>query len=224
MNGNHVSFFSSIRRCLMHTDRMTFSTSLWTLLLLLLSPVVGAQTLVATIPLPAQPTASNFALPQEVAIDEDRNLVYATVGYRLDSGTGVVAVIDGSSDTLVGTIPVSYSPWGIGFNPGTGKLYVAHQGPGGVAVIDTLTATVVATINPSLRASGIAIDAANNLIYASQENSFNLWLIDGSTDSQLASFDVGVYRPSLLTLDAARNRLYISSNRSLVRCQVSLSN
>lgn len=188
---------------------LTFALGIFSLLL---AVSAAAQTVVATIPLPAQPGPANFALPQEIAIDETSNLVYATVSFRQHPGPGLVAVIDGATDTLLGTIPLSSSPWGIGFNPATGKLYVAHPGGGGVAVIDTTTATVTATINPGQRVSGIAIDVANNLVYATQEISFNLWLIDGATDSHVATFNLGVFRPALLTLDAARNRLYIGNN------------
>ena len=55
-----------------------------------------------------------------------------------------MSVIDTATNTVVATIPLSASPYGVAVNPTGTRVYVATVG--GVVVIDTGTNTVVDTI------------------------------------------------------------------------------
>src|SRR5439155_13627466 len=46
-----------------------------------------------------------------------------------------ISVIDGRTDSIVSTIPVGSSPYGIGANPNTNRIYVANEFSNTVSVI-----------------------------------------------------------------------------------------
>jgi YVTN family beta-propeller protein len=59
-----------------------------------------------------------------------------------NSGDGTVTVINGATNTVVGTpIPVGNGPFGIAFDPNNGFLYVTNSFDDTVSVIAPLTTT-----------------------------------------------------------------------------------
>src|SRR6267143_507187 len=97
----------------------------------------ASNSIVATIPV----TCSG-----DVTVNPDTNEVYVS-----DHFGSSVCVINGSTNTQVGSISVGAQPWGMGVNTATNKIYVASQGgyaarQSSVAVIDGSTNTVVKTI------------------------------------------------------------------------------
>ena len=142
---------------------------------------------------------------QEIAVDQGGNRIFApVVGIGLNT-------IDGASDTVTATAPTGAAPWGVAFNPATGRVYVANQNGGGVTVIDSATNTVFTTIESSLQFSGVTVDPSTNTVYASQENSSSLWIIDGATNTG-SPIDIGVSRPALMVLNPNTGKLYIGNN------------
>lgn len=168
---------------------------------LLVTPAAVAQQHAATV--------GDFPSCQEAAIDSDTNRIFATVGL---AGPYGIAVIDGATASVIATVPTAAYPWGVAFNPLTNRVYVASQGGGGVTVIDAETYTVITTINPFAAASGVLVDVRTNRIYATQESGTNLWIIDGATDTQIGTIGLPVFRPSLMALNPATDRLYIANN------------
>lgn len=69
----------------------------------------------------------------ELTVDETNNRIYATS----QSLPYSVAVIDGSSDTLLGFYPVGACPWGVAVDPSRNRLYITQQGEDSVRVLDT---------------------------------------------------------------------------------------
>src|ERR1700690_475633 len=72
--------------------------------------------------------------PSAVGVNPVTNLIY--VANNNNGGAGTVSVINGSTNTVVGTINVGTSPIAVAVNPVTNKIYVANQGSGNVTVID----------------------------------------------------------------------------------------
>ena len=85
--------------------------------------------------------------------------------YVANSGSSTVSVIDGTTNTVVATIPVGSAPQGIAFNPDNGFLYVANQGSNTVSVIDGTTNTVTATIPVGSLPQSIAFNPDNGFMY-----------------------------------------------------------
>jgi YVTN family beta-propeller protein len=72
--------------------------------------------------------------------------------------------------SVIATIPVGKSPWGVAINPTNNLVYVTNGGSNTVSVIDD-TATVVATIPVGDGPYGVAINPTNGLVYVTNVSS-----------------------------------------------------
>ena len=79
--------------------------------------------------------------------------------------------IDPKTNTVVATIPVGNSPFGVAINPTSGLVYVANANYITVSVIDPATNTVIATIPVGEGPSGVAINPTNGLVYVANAGS-----------------------------------------------------
>ena len=179
------------------------------------APRISAQEVVATIEIPGFPEPTNYAIVDEVAFDPVHNRLYVPFTYVPNAHLGYVAVIDAETYTVMTHIPVDRAPWDAEFIPIHNRVYVSNQGGNGVSVIDTETNTVIKTIIPPsgpYNTGMITFNPENNLVYVAGEVSYDIWVIDAETDSFLAKYYVGVYRPAFLEINPAANKLYIGNN------------
>ena len=116
----------------------------------------------------------------------DVNPIYA---YVTNLGSNNVSVIDTSTNTVVSTITVGTSPWGIAITPNGLYAYVTNLGSGNVLVINTSTNTVVSTI--SVGASPTSVAITPNGLYAYVTYSGNVSVIDTSTNTVVGTISVG---------------------------------
>ncbi|MBV9177353.1 MAG: YncE family protein [Nitrososphaeraceae archaeon] len=120
--------------------------------------------------------------PQGVAISPSTNTVYIS-----NTRSNSISVIDGTSDKVVKTIGIDYSPFEMAFNQNTNKLYVANSEDGTVSVIDTTSNKVVKTVITGGSPSNIAIDPKTNMIYVTNKYLNSVSVIDGSNDNLAVS-------------------------------------
>src|SRR5229473_1136359 len=66
--------------------------------------------------------------------------------YITNQSSSTVSVIDTATDTVIATIPVGLTPFGVAVKPDGSKVYVTHECANAVSVIDTATNTVSAMI------------------------------------------------------------------------------
>src|SRR5712671_688732 len=66
--------------------------------------------------------------------------------YITNQSSSTVSVIDTATDTVIATIPVDLTPFGVAVSPDGSKVYVTNISSNTVSVIDTATNTVSATI------------------------------------------------------------------------------
>jgi prepilin-type N-terminal cleavage/methylation domain-containing protein len=123
--------------------------------------------------------------PIDVAINPKTNRVYVT-----NSGSNTVSVIDGATDTILGTpIPVGTSPRFIAVNPANNKIYVSNVTGKTVSVINGATNAVSPplsfTVGGTAMAPGaITVNPVNNDVYVMPSGSVAGFMrIDGSTDA-----------------------------------------
>jgi YVTN family beta-propeller protein len=83
--------------------------------------------------------------------------------YIANAGAGTVTVLDGSSDTVVATIPIGSHPYSIAVSPGSGKVYVTHTFGDQLSIIDGST-NVVAEVKTG-SSDLIAINPSNSTVY-----------------------------------------------------------
>jgi YVTN family beta-propeller protein len=136
-----------------------------------------------------------------IAIDTKTGFLYAT-NAGSDIYPGNVSIIDPSTDQVMGSIPVGYTPNGIAYDPANNELYVANEGTHNVTVISGADNRSVANITTPNGPSAILFDPATNQVFTA-----NYWAPDGTvtvistlTNTVVANVTVGTY-PFALALD-----------------------
>ncbi len=111
--------------------------------------------------------------------------------YVANSLDGTVSVIDGSTNSIVATIPVGSLPGGIAISPDGAFAYVTNSGSDGVSVIATASNTVVATVPVGENPHGVAITPDGSFAYVSNNGSGSLSVIATDTNTVVATVPVG---------------------------------
>src|ERR1700727_971228 len=140
-----------------------------------------AQTLLTDITVPGTPLG--------VAVNPGTNRIY--VGITTQPGYAL-SVIDGKSNTVVDTLPLTYGALVDAVNVATGMVYVAgctyneSQVSCGVTVVNGSTDAVVTTIPINaangLGIEGIAVNPVTNRIYVSDGTNLVIDVMDGSSN------------------------------------------
>ena len=76
-----------------------------------------------------------------------------------------VSVIDTATNTVIATIPVGSTPYGVAVTPDGSKVYVTNFGSNTVSVIDGATNTVIATIPIANSPGGVAVTPDGSKVY-----------------------------------------------------------
>jgi YVTN family beta-propeller protein len=128
-----------------------------------------------------------FALT--VAVNPLTNRIYAS---GCNSQACNIAVIDGSTDTLMTLIPVNSGSFigiqGMAVNPVTNRVYASDADNLQFIVIDGRTNTIIDQVPLSFQPSGVAVNPKTNHIFIGNGGfPGEIAVYDGQTDSQLAS-------------------------------------
>jgi DNA-binding beta-propeller fold protein YncE len=161
--------------------------------------------IVANVPLGQQPIAAAF--------NPVTNVVYvSTTG--TGTGSGAIAEVDASSNTLITTVPVGLAVF-IAVNPVTNLVYFSNS-QWTVSVLDATANTVIGTITTGSQCcmEGIAVDATTNRIYVTQEvlghgNVNQLVVINGSTNKPTSFPVTGSFAVGAPVVDSTLNRVYV---------------
>ena len=96
-----------------------------------------------------------------------------------------IAVVDGTSSSVVAMVPVGRVPWLICCNSQGSKAYCANRLSNDVSVIDCSADTVVATISLGTGSypAGMCHNCQDDKVYCSDRNDGSVFVIDGSTDT-----------------------------------------
>lgn len=151
--------------------------------------------------------------PGSVGVNSDTNRIYVSNC----TGEVSVSVIDGTTDTVIATIPFpgSCQIGSVGVNPATNKVYVCDltvcNGTGNIAVLDGITNTIIASIPVGTNPSWLSVNSVTNRIYAGDVGAWTtnaIRVIDGATDSVITSITTSSY--CLRTaVNSVTNRFYV---------------
>ena len=112
---------------------------------------------------------------------------------------------------VIATIPVGFSPLGIGINPITHRIYVANSGSNTVSVIDGTKNSVVTTIAVGDAPwSQIAVNPTTHRIYVPNNGSGSLSVIDTATDTVIATVSGLGGAPEGVAVHPGRNLIYVT--------------
>ncbi len=124
-----------------------------------------------------------------------------------------VAVIDVAERTLMATIPVAGSPWGIVWHPDGSRVYVTSRRGDSVSAIDTRTRTVVGTAPVGREPLGIAIDPSGQRVWVANHGDSTVSVLDASSLALVATVRTG-RGPAGIAVHPAGSRVYVSNYRS----------
>jgi YVTN family beta-propeller protein len=124
--------------------------------------------------------------------------------YITNQSSNTVSVIDTTTDTVIATIPVGQTPFGVAVSPDGRQVYVTNVFSNTVSVIDTATSTVSATIpvglpppnpfcNPTCADMAVAVSPDSSKIYVNKtfSNSSTVSVIGAATNTVSATIPVG---------------------------------
>jgi len=122
-----------------------------------------------------------------------------------------VSVIDGSSNTVIATVPVGTFPQGVGVNPTTNRIYVANQGGNTVSVIDGTSNTVIATVPVGNSPGYVDVNPTTNYIYVANYSGNTVAVIDGTSNTVVSTAPVG-NGPFGVGVNPTTNRVYVANS------------
>lgn len=184
------------------------TTLFWSCLLiswLLLTASGIGQRVIATVP------TTGFS-PAALAINTVTNKIYI-----VNQSGGTVDVLDGSTNSIVATVPLSSSIARVAVNENTNKVYVVDPFAGSLWVIDGNTNTVTGSVSFGVRIGVLAINPLTNRIYVTTSRSVNLItgptvgtvsVIDGGSNSIVADIPITLFA-SALAINTNTNRIYV---------------
>lgn len=146
--------------------------------------------------------------PSWVAVNPKTNKVYVTVNGGCCTSGHAVAVIDGSTDTVLRYIDVDLDPFIAAVNPKTNLVYVTHAGVDKITVIDGSTDTVKATFSIGSEARGIAFHPNGKFIYVAARSTNQLVVVSAGTNAVVQAIPVGA-RPHGVVF--GNGRIYVTN-------------
>ena len=165
-----------------------------------------SNTLLTSITLPS---SSGYNLGLDV--NPNTNMIYVS-----DGKDGLIYAIDGSSNTVVGTIQVGTGPVDVAVNPTTNTIYVANsgtlynlsgkRGPTSITVIDGSTKSVTSTI-PTADVPSVIVNPVTNLVYVNNGNG-TISVLDGSNNNVVGKIS-GVGHGEM-AVDSLTDTIYVA--------------
>jgi DNA-binding beta-propeller fold protein YncE len=177
------------------------------------TPMTGAPTRWHTLSLNElhgwTPEMDNHLKIFDVGVDETRNRVYV-----MGIMTAGIAVIDGETDTLIGSVDSGRSEANPGrtylaVHPTTGVIYVANWHAQTLRMVDPDTGTVTGPVALPGDPFDVVVDSAQNRVYVSMRTFGKVGVYDATSLAEVAVIDLGANRIGGLALDSAANRLYV---------------
>jgi YVTN family beta-propeller protein len=136
----------------------------------------------------------------------------AVLAYISNADSNTVSVIDTSNNTVVATIAVGNSPFGVAINPDGTRAYVANAFSSDISVIDTSNNTVIATVALANTPYGVAITPDGTRAYVTNPVSNSVSVIDTSNNTVVATIAVGSI-PYGVAITPDGSRAYITNNQ-----------
>ncbi len=142
-----------------------------------------------------------------VAVDATTNRIYFG-----NHDTGVISTIDGSNNSVIGSVTIATTVRAIAVNPLTQKIYATLSDASSIVVIDAASNSISAYVDVGYHPFGIAVNPATNMIYVANLGDAFITVVDGTT---LATFNLdGALGLIDFAIDSVRNKIYISCYNS----------
>jgi YVTN family beta-propeller protein len=137
----------------------------------------------------------------------------ATYAYITNDRDGTVSVIDTATSTLVDTVHVGNSPWGVAVSADGTKVYVTNHDSNNVSIINAENDIVTATVPVGSSPWGIAVNPAGTKVYVANIGSNNVSVIDTATNTVTATVLVG-QSPNGIAVTPDGTKVYVTNGNS----------
>ena len=177
-------------------------------------------------PLPEIETISGFSTPYGIALDPDNGLVYVS-NYGQFNMTGTVSVINDTTNTVVGNLPVGKNPLAIIYNPANEFFYAANTLSNSLSIINGTNSSLIGSISvgefPGMNPTGIVTNSINNTIYVTNMGSNTVSVINGTTNAVVANVTAisseegggsGFFSPAGIAYNSDNGNLYVANRGS----------
>jgi YVTN family beta-propeller protein len=165
------------------------------------------------------PGRSPTNLPVAIAVNPAANKIYAAASSNDGFRQGVVAVINGTTNSLSTFVTAQQVVKGMALNPMTNKIYVigvdAGGGPpiGSLLVIDGATnRSTLIEIHSGGEPSAIVVNPVTNRIYVADKDNNDVTVINGA-DNTKTTVSVG-NAPVALAVNTRTNKIYVTNSAS----------
>ena len=139
--------------------------------------------------------------PNCIVVDAAVNRIYV-----VNTGSGNISVIDGSTDRVVKTLPGEEHPYAIGFDAALHRAYVTNTYSNKVTIIDTATDTVQPL--PVGSKDYVETDARRRRAFFISYEDPTLTIVDAS--NAIHHEDLGLSHPWGLAVDEQRGIVYVT--------------
>lgn len=142
--------------------------------------------------------------PGRIRVNPATNRIYVVNNQR------DLVVIDGSTDTVLTTIPLGLLLWDVAVNPMTNRIYAMSDDRDYIWVIDGATDKVLTTVPVGpLAHYGIAVNPETNRIYVTSNGTNTVAVVDGATNTWIATIPVR-NTPDDVAVNPTSNRIYVN--------------
>jgi gliding motility-associated-like protein len=160
--------------------------------------------------IPAFTTVNAGASPVTAAITVTPQSI--SRAYVVNNGSNSISVINTVDNTVISSISVGASPFGVGVSPDGTRVYVTNSADETVSVINAQTNSVIATIKVGNNPLGAVVSPDGRKIYIAngEANNGSVSVIDASTNLVIANIPVGS-APEGITISPDGSTVYTSN-------------
>ena len=148
--------------------------------------------------------------PEQFAMSGDGKRLYVA-----NEDVGLLSVVDVDAGKVIAKVKVGLEPEGVALTPNGRWVLVTNESDSSVSVIDTGSLQVARTVPVGKRPRDMAFAPDGNIAYVSGEMDASLYRMSVTGDEPVQRLLQlrAEARPMAVVLDAARNRLYLSTGR-----------
>jgi YVTN family beta-propeller protein len=146
--------------------------------------------------------------PKDAAVNPTNNMIYVT-----NYGSDRVSIIDGTTNTILGTMSIGDGPTSVAVNPTNNMIYVTNGNDGTVSVIDGTTRRLMTTTPVGDGPYDVDVNPNTNMIYVTNYGSNTTSVIDGRTNTILGTMSIGD-GPTSVAVNPTNNMIYVADNDS----------
>ncbi|MCK9469445.1 MAG: YncE family protein, partial [Porticoccaceae bacterium] len=135
----------------------------------------------------------------------------APFAYIANNSSNTVSVIDTANNTVIDTVTVGSSPFGVAVSPDGARVYVTNNFDGNVSIIDTADNSVT-TVTVGSYPYGVAVNPAGTRVYVTNNSDDNVSIID-TADNSVTTVTVGSW-PYGVAVNPVGTRVYVANGGS----------